>query len=180
MKSHGLLTLISPQNLLHCTLEVVITKRREYSAEISKRQLVCFEKSLLTGVRECAMEGSAAGHTPHLKQISLLPLSADLCVGFIPVHLCFCAPRIRLRNEGLSTGQALTSSSVRKRGDESWTPPRPLPASPLGSGTRCDVPYAVASVAPGGPLPESHRRKPSPVPASVALAPVSFVRSEPH
>src|SRR5713101_4013683 len=51
------------------------------------------------------MEGSSAGHTAHAKQISFLPLSADLCVGFIPVHLCFCAPRIRLRNEGLSTGQ---------------------------------------------------------------------------
>src|SRR6266851_5101113 len=79
-ESRGLFALISPQNLLHRTLEVIVAKRSEYSAEISERQLVGF-------------------------QISLLPLSADLCVGFIPVHLCFCAPRIRLRNEGLSTGQ---------------------------------------------------------------------------
>jgi len=104
-ESRGLFALISPQNLLHRTLQVIVAKRRKYSAEIGERQLVGFEKSLLTGVRERAMEGSSAGHTPHAKQISLLPLSADLCVGFIPVHLCFCAPRIRLRNEGLATGQ---------------------------------------------------------------------------
>src|SRR5580704_6170932 len=54
-------------------------------------------------------------------------------------------------------GSTLTSSSVRECGDESWTPPRPLLASLLGSGSRCDVSYAVASVAHCGPLPESHR-----------------------
>jgi hypothetical protein len=37
---------------------------------------VGFEKSLLTGVRERAMEGASAGHTPHAKQISLLPRAA--------------------------------------------------------------------------------------------------------
>src|ERR1700738_565277 len=104
-ESCGLFALISSQNLLHRTLEVIVAKRSEYSAEIGERQLVGFEKSLLTGVRERAMKSSSAGHTPHAKQISLLPLSADLCVGFIPVHLCFCAPRIGLGNEGLAASQ---------------------------------------------------------------------------
>src|SRR6185437_1646121 len=43
-ESRGLLALISPQNLLHRTLEVIVAKRRKYSAEIGERQLVCFEK----------------------------------------------------------------------------------------------------------------------------------------
>jgi hypothetical protein len=66
-ESRSLFVLISSQIFFHRTLQVIVAKRSENSAEIGERQLVCFEKSLLTGVREGAMEGSSAGHTPHAK-----------------------------------------------------------------------------------------------------------------
>src|ERR1035441_5911320 len=77
-------------------------------------------------------------------------------------------------------GSTLTRSSVRERSLESWTRPLPLPASPLGSGTRSDGRCAAASGVPSCPLPEPHRRRPSPVPASVSLSPVSCALPEQH
>src|ERR1019366_1615495 len=77
-------------------------------------------------------------------------------------------------------GSTLTRSSVRERSLESWTRPLPLPASPLGSGTRSDGRCAAASGVPSCPLPEPHRRRPSPVPPSVSLSPVSCALPEQH
>jgi hypothetical protein len=43
---------------------------------------MCFQKRLLAGVWEGAMEGSAAGHAAHAKYVGQLSLSADIRVGF--------------------------------------------------------------------------------------------------
>jgi len=56
---------------------------------IEKRLFMRFQKRLLAGVRESAMERSSTGHAVHAKYVGQLPLSADIRVGFIPVHLCF-------------------------------------------------------------------------------------------
>src|ERR1700756_4490186 len=101
-----------------------------------------FQKRLLTGVRERAMERSATGHAAHAKYVGQLPLSADIRVGFIPVHLRFSTPNVGLWNERLVV---------------SWTRPLPLPASLLGSCTRSDVRCAAASVVLACPLPEPRR-----------------------
>src|SRR4029077_5767541 len=100
-ESGGLLSLVSSQNLLHGTREVVITAESEYAAKIAKRPFVRFQKRLLTCMWEGAMERSSAGHAPQAEHIGQLSLSTDIREGFIPVHLRFRAPRIRLGNERL-------------------------------------------------------------------------------
>jgi hypothetical protein len=104
-ESRGLLPLVAPQNLLHRTLQVVITKSLENSSKISERQFMRFQKRLLAGVREGAMEGSSTGHAAHAKYVGLLSLSADIRVRFIPVHLRFSTPNVGLRNERLAVDQ---------------------------------------------------------------------------
>jgi hypothetical protein len=49
-ESCRLFSLVTPQNLLHRTLQVVITKGFENSHEIGKPQFVCFQKRLLAAV----------------------------------------------------------------------------------------------------------------------------------
>jgi hypothetical protein len=92
---------VSAQNPLHCAREVVITTGGEYAAKMVEGSLVPFQKRLLAGVREGAMEGSSTGHAPHAKLIGFLSLPADVGVGFIPVHLRFSTPAIGLGNERL-------------------------------------------------------------------------------
>src|SRR6202007_750711 len=58
-ESRGLLALVPSQNLLHRTLKVVVPQDSKYSTEIEKRSVMCFQKRLLAGVREGAMEGSS-------------------------------------------------------------------------------------------------------------------------
>ena len=48
------------------------------------------------------MEGSSTGHAAHAKYVRQLPLSADIRVGFIPVHLRFSTPSVGLWNERLA------------------------------------------------------------------------------
>jgi hypothetical protein len=105
-ESCRLFSLVSAQNLLHCTLQIVIPKSFENSQEISKPQFVCFQKRLLAAVRKRAMESSSTGHAPHAKYVGLLSLSADIGVSFIPVHLRFLPPGVRLRNERLVLDQS--------------------------------------------------------------------------
>src|SRR5579859_408250 len=66
---------------------------------MSKGSLVSFQKGLLARVREGAMESSATGHAAHAKQVGLLPVSTDVRMRFIPVHLRFLTPAVGLRNE---------------------------------------------------------------------------------
>src|SRR5271166_3581559 len=48
---------------------------------------------------------SVTGHAAQAEYIGLLSLSADIGVGFIPVHLRFSTPSIGLGNERLAVGQ---------------------------------------------------------------------------
>jgi hypothetical protein len=45
-----------------------------------------FQKRLLAGMREGAMESSATGHAAHAKYVGQLSLSADIRVSFIPAE----------------------------------------------------------------------------------------------
>src|SRR3984957_13221476 len=83
---------VPSQNLLYRTLKVVVPQDCKYSTEIEKRAFVRFQKRLLAGVREGAMEGSSTGHAAHAKDVGQLPLSADICVSFIPIHLRLLTP----------------------------------------------------------------------------------------
>src|ERR1700739_2079251 len=100
-ESRGLLSLMPSQNPFHCRPEVVIPKGLEHAAKISKRPLVSFQKRLLASMREGAMESSATGHAPHAEHVGFLPFFADVRIRFIPVHLCFFAPAVGMRNEHL-------------------------------------------------------------------------------
>src|ERR1035437_4922170 len=104
-ESRRLLPLVASQNFLYRTLQVVITKSFENSSKISECPFVRFQKRLLAGVREGAMEGSSAGHAAHAKDVSLLPLAVDIRVRFIPVHLRLSTPNVALRNERLAAEQ---------------------------------------------------------------------------
>src|ERR1019366_8791430 len=77
-ESRRLLPLVAPQNLLHRTLQVVVPQDSKYSTDIEKRSFMRFQKRLLAGVREGAMESSSAGHAAHAKYVGLLSLSADI------------------------------------------------------------------------------------------------------
>jgi hypothetical protein len=105
-ESCRLFSLVTPQNLLHRTLQVVITKGFEDSQEIGKPQFVRLQKRLLAAVRKGAMESSSTGHAAHAKYVGFLSLSADIGVSFIPVHLRFLPPGVRLRNERLVLDQS--------------------------------------------------------------------------
>src|SRR5208283_3833355 len=98
----GLLSLVPAQKLHHCTLKVVVPQDSKHSTEIEKRLFMRFQKRLLAGVREGAMERSSTGHTAHAKYVGQLSLSADIRVGLIPVHLRFSTPNIGLWNERLA------------------------------------------------------------------------------
>src|SRR5580704_15605806 len=105
-ESRGLLSLMPSQNLFHRRAQVVIAKGFEHAAKINKRPLVSFQKGLLASMREGAMESSATGHAPHAEQVGLLPFFADVRIRFIPVHLRFLTPAVRLRNEDFLTDQS--------------------------------------------------------------------------
>jgi hypothetical protein len=97
---------VPAQNPFHRRAEVVIAKNLEHPAKINKRPLVSFQKGLLAGMREGAMESSATGHTPHAKHVGFLPFFADVRIRFIPVHLRFLTPAVRLRNEHFLTDES--------------------------------------------------------------------------
>src|ERR1700682_2714244 len=105
-ESRGLLSLVPSQNPFHRGAEVVIPTNLDHSPKIRKRPLVSFQKGLLTSMWEGAMETPATGHAPHAKHVGLLPFFADVRIRFIPVHLRFLPPAVRLRNEHLLTDQS--------------------------------------------------------------------------
>ena len=112
----GLLALIATQHFLHRTAQIVVAQYREGPAEISKRQLVRFEKRLLASVPIGAVKPRATGHTAHAKDKYLLPFAVDLGIGFVPVDLAFLPQAVRLRNKGLARKQsqrALALAHVR-------------------------------------------------------------------
>src|ERR1043165_1352541 len=64
-----LLPLMSPQNLLHRTFQIVEPQQSENSPEMLESQLVRFQESLLAGVRVRSMERAPAGHRPHAEHV---------------------------------------------------------------------------------------------------------------
>lgn len=69
------------------------------AAEVGERELMPFKKCLLCGVRISPMIGSSAGHRSHLEDLQLGAFTTQNRPGFIPIHLCFRAPRVCLRYE---------------------------------------------------------------------------------
>ena len=69
-------------------------------------QFVCFQNRLLVGMRIRPMKPAPAGHAAHAEQVRLAHLAVQLRPTFVPVHLPFAAPRIRLGDEGLPPQQS--------------------------------------------------------------------------
>ena len=66
--------MLAAQDLLHCTLEIVIPEEPKNSAKIMKGMLVDLEKCLLRCAMIGAMEGRAAHHAAQREYLQL-----DLC-----------------------------------------------------------------------------------------------------
>ena len=92
-----------PQNLLYRALQVVVAQHPEHAAKIGERQFVSLQKCLLTCMRIGAVKCSAAGHAPHAEDIEFVLFTVQLRVGFIPIHLCFLTPPVRLGDEDLAS-----------------------------------------------------------------------------
>src|SRR6185369_2866486 len=101
-----LLSPLPSQNLLYCRTEVVITKPAKHPREVGERPLVALQKRLLRRMQKGTVERRAARHTAHGEALQLGPLSAQVGVGIVPVHLCLHTPVVTLGNERLLNGQA--------------------------------------------------------------------------
>src|ERR1700738_618763 len=96
----SLLPLMSPQDFLSRTLQVVVTQYAEHPAKISECQLVRFQECLLVGMWIGPMKCAAARHAAQAKQACLARFTVELRPAFIPIHLPLVTPRVRLRHEG--------------------------------------------------------------------------------
>jgi len=101
----GLFTLMTAQDALHCTLQVIVAKLLEDAVEITECDLMSFKKRLLCRMRKSPMIGTTAGHRTHLEHLQLHALTTNQCPGFIPINLPFNAPVITLRHERLAGNQ---------------------------------------------------------------------------
>src|SRR5271155_550634 len=99
------LPLLSAQDLLHRTAQIVVPQHGEDAPEVRERPLVRFQKGLLAGVRIGAVKPRPTGHAAHAEDINLLPFALDLHPGFVPVDLTLLPKTVRLRNEGLAAQQ---------------------------------------------------------------------------
>src|SRR5262249_43112256 len=101
-ESCALVSLASPQNLLHRARQVVIPQYSEDSTEVGEGLLVRFEKRLLRGPRISSMKRTTAGHAPHREHLNFLTLAVQVRISFIPIYLRFAAPLVYLRHVHLS------------------------------------------------------------------------------
>lgn len=101
-----LLAAMSAQDLLYGTLQVVIAKHAEDSAEVSKCQLMSLEKCLLCGTSIGAVVGRTAAHRSHLEDLQPYAFAAQNGPGFVPIHLGFRPPRVRLWHEYFAAFQS--------------------------------------------------------------------------
>ena len=60
-----LLALMTAQDLLHRTTEIVITQPREHPTETREGPLVCFQKRLLTRMRISTVKPATSRHAAH-------------------------------------------------------------------------------------------------------------------
>ena len=65
-------------------------------AKPGKSQLVSFQKRLLRGVRESAVEGRPTRHAAQGKHIQLRALAPQIGISLVPIHLRFHAPVVAL------------------------------------------------------------------------------------
>jgi hypothetical protein len=96
---------MAAQNLLHRRGQVIEPQGAKDPAKPRERQLVGFKKCLLRGVRIGPMKGRAGGHRTHAEDVDFALLAVDLGKDLIPVHLCFVAKLVRLRDENLVSQQ---------------------------------------------------------------------------
>src|SRR5664280_2886429 len=94
------------QNLLYRGTAVVVTKPAKHAREIGERPLVALQKRLLRRMEKGTVERGAAGHAAHGKALQLGPLSRQVGVGIVPVHLRLHTPVVTLGNERLLNRQA--------------------------------------------------------------------------
>ena len=94
-----LLPAVAAKNLLHCTLQIVVTQDFEDTAKESKCLFVGFQKRLLGCARIGAVKCRPTHHAAHGKYLKLPPLLGEIRVSFIPVDLRLDAPTVSLRNE---------------------------------------------------------------------------------
>src|ERR1700720_4549088 len=141
-ESRGLLSLVPAQNPFHRRAQVVIAQDLEHPTKICKRPLVSFQECLLARMGERAMESSATGHAPHAEHVGFLPFFADVRIRFIPVHLRFLTPAVRLRNKHFLTDQSefyLSLAHVATNRGLADLHPRHLGAHPAPD-SMCGVP----------------------------------------
>src|SRR5579871_933860 len=108
---HRLLPLMAAQDFLYRTPQIVVAQHAEDSAKIGECQLVRFQERLLVGMRIGSMKGASARHAAHAELVGLAPLPVELHPSFIPVHLPFAAPSVRLRHKSLPPQQTHGGSS---------------------------------------------------------------------
>jgi hypothetical protein len=94
------------QDLLGRTLQVVLAKYAENATKVCERQLMSLEKCLLCGTCIGTMIHRPAPHRAHLEDLQLHAFAAQNGPSFVPIYLCFRAPRIRLWHEYLAAFQS--------------------------------------------------------------------------
>ena len=105
------------------------------------------KKCLLCGMRISPVVGRAAGHRAHLEDLQLDPFAAQNRPGFIPIHLCFRAPRVRLRHEHFAVFHSqLLPPTPHITADRTLAAAEARQLA-LQAMRKCDAPYAVASAA---------------------------------
>src|SRR5580658_9686317 len=99
-EARGLLAPMALQNLLHRTLQVVVSEQPENAAEIMKRLLVGLKKGLLRRALIGSMEGRATDHAAQREHLQLDLLAAEFRPRLIPIGLAFLSRLIALRHTG--------------------------------------------------------------------------------
>ena len=103
---------LTAQDLLYGCLQVVVSELAKHPTEEGEAQFVRFQKRLLRGVQESAVERCATGHTPHGEHLQFGPLPSQIGDGFVPIHLRFHAPVVALRHKHFVDHQAERSLAL--------------------------------------------------------------------
>ena len=94
--AHGFFPLPTAQDLLHRTFQIVVTEHTEHPTKIVEAELMALQERLLVGMQVGAMKRPGAGHAAQAKHKYVPLLALDFRQCFIPVHLPFLPPSIRL------------------------------------------------------------------------------------
>src|SRR5882724_7821169 len=94
------LAAVSAEDLLYGSLQIVVSQGLKYTAKVSKRQFVGFEKRLLRRSKIRSMKCGSTMHATHRECLEFDNHSAQFRPAFIPINLCFPARTVALRNTG--------------------------------------------------------------------------------